>query len=107
VSITRNLSSPVFVQWTDDEGYMYGIFFNLLLKNFVRFAHANYPSMLYEPVGSHADGFRRSPFARSSHPTPAEFGFPVLVGLGPFIVHVLNIGRAALNVPSSSVFVSL
>jgi hypothetical protein len=45
-----------------------------------------------EPVGSRADGFRRSPFARSAHLAPAEFGFPVLVGVGFFIDLAPDIG---------------
>jgi len=58
------------------------VFLNLSLKHFVRFAKAFHLSLRAEPVGSRADGFRRSPFARSSHLASAEFGFAILVGVG-------------------------
>ena len=75
------------------------IVLDLCLENSRRFASSCYLSMWDEPAGSRADGFRRSPLARSFHLAVAEFGFPVLapIKLDPFIA----------DVPSSSVLVSL
>jgi hypothetical protein len=74
-------------------------FLSLSLKRFVRFANACHLSMWDYSLGSRADGFRRSPFARSSHHASAEFGFPVLVGVGFFIAHAPDIGAASLPEP--------
>ena len=68
------------------------IFLNLSSKSFIRFANSCYLSMWDEPVGSRADRFRRSQFARSSHLASAEFGFHVRVRSGLFITHASDIG---------------
>jgi hypothetical protein len=83
------------------------IFRNLSLKRSVRFSNTYRLSMWDEPVGSRADEFRRSPFARSSHLATAEFGFPVLVGVGLFIAHAPDIGvRYRCPNPSPSALAS-